>query len=212
MPRDLTAPPAPISDYLDLLDGGAKEFQRRPHFDGVANHADRYTFSFPLDNLRGDNRVTMELIRVRGGTHRLVIWRMVPVIWTAPRAGIQRFYFPRFRKCAAHVYEGLHIGSGVFVSPDLFPTLATLNDEDLTVTYAEGPDLASPGAGGLVVSRLADESGPAMDYSAVRVGDTIAAGDELVIWTCFAFECSMRRQDVRMVGPTESHAYIFEEV
>jgi hypothetical protein len=212
MPREMTATPEPLSGFLPMLDGGEREFQMRPHFDGIANHADRYTFSIPYDRLRDDNRVRMERIRVRGGTHRVVLWRMVPVIYTVPLAGLKRYYFPRFRKCAAHVYDGLDIGNGYFVSTDLFPTFITLNGAELVVTYAGGPTLADPGAGAAVIAREPDVTGAATDYTAFMLGDAPDMGDEIEVWSCFAFDCSLRRSDVRMVGPTESHAYTFVEV
>jgi hypothetical protein len=216
MPREMTATPRPISDFLDMLDGGGREFQRRPHFDGVADHSDRWTFSFPYGNLKGENLIKMDLIRVSGGVHRIVMWRMLPVIWTC-KSGVQRYYLPRFRKIAAHVYEGLDIGNGYFVNTELIPTIATLtrldlSETELAVTYAEGPALVDPGADGLVIARQPDTSGAAMDYTALLLGDDVDTGDKLTLWSCCAFDCSLLDPSIRMVGPTESHAYTFVEV
>jgi hypothetical protein len=208
MPRE--AVPRPLSRFLDMADGGAREFQIRPHFDGIARHADRYTFTIPYEWLSGENREKMELIRVSGGAHRLTAWRMVPVRFTC-KAGVQRYYLPRFRKCAAHLYSGLQNGAYT-VDTELFPTLATLNDVELAVTYAEGPTLADPGAGGLVIARQPDSAGSAKEYTALRLGDVVVTGDDLILWSCFAHECSMLEPSIRMVGNTESHAYTFVEV
>ncbi len=211
IPAELDITPEPVGDYVDMLDGGAREFQRRPGFDGVANHSDRYTIDLVYDSIKGTNREQMELIRARGGLHRVTVWRMVPVIYTC-QSGVQRYYFPRFRKCAAHLYSGLNIGGNITVSTDVFPTLATLNDDDLIVTYALGPTLVTPGAGGLVIAKQPDTSGAATDYTALMLGDVVATGDELIVWTCFTFECSMRAPRIPVRGITESHSHTFVEV
>lgn len=210
MPSDMEITPEPISEYLDMLGGGAREFQRRPGFDGVADHADRYTFAVPYGYLKGENRVQMELIRVRGGVHRLTVWRMVPVFYTL-KSGVQRIYLPRFRKIAAHLYDGLNMG-GVVVTTASFPTYATLNgDTELAVTYAAGPTLVTPGAGGIVIARQPDTSGAATDYTAMLLGDTVETGDTLELWSCFTFECSMRAPRVIVTRQQESHAHTFVE-
>jgi hypothetical protein len=211
MPKDMDVSPEPVSDYLDMLDGGAREFQRRPHFDGVPDYSDRYTFGFPYEALNNDDREKLELIRVRGGIHRLTLWRMVPVVWTC-KTGVQRYYLPRFRKIAASVYDGLAIGGGVTVATDRFPSIASLNGAALTVTYADGPTLASPGAGGIVLARDPDLTGEATDYTGVYVGTAVESGDELILWACFAFEVSMRAPRMKLSGINESHAYTFVEV
>lgn len=211
LPAEMNLNPDPVSDYLDMLDGGAREFQRRPGFDGVANHSDRYIADLLYEQIRGTNRVEMESIRARGGLHRLTIWRMVPVFYTC-KAGVQRYYFPRFRKVAAHVYAGLNLGGGIIVTTSVFPTLATLNGDELDVTYAVGPALVSPGAGGIVIAREPDATGAATDYTALMLGDTVSTGDELELWTCFSFECSMRAPRMVLRGQTESHAHTFVEV
>lgn len=214
MPADLDAPPEPVSDYLDRLDGGASEHQRRPFFLGAPNYSDRYSYTFAYDQIQGDDRVKMELIRVRGGIHRLVVWRMVPVIWTC-LAGVQQYYLPRFRKPAAHLYSGLRMGGdagSIVIGTETFPIDATLNDVALTVTYAEGPALVAPGAGEIVISRQPDVTGEAADYVPILLGDTVVTGDELILWGCWAHEVSLRAPGLTMRGQTESHAYTFEEV
>lgn len=210
-PAELDVTPEPVSDFLDMLDGGAREMQRRPGFDGVANLSDRYTFSIPYDALKGNDRIIVEEVRARGGVHRITLWRLVPVIYTM-KSGLQRYYFPRFRKCAAHLYAGLYMGNGISVDTILFPTLATLNGAALDVTYALGPTLADPGAGGLVIAKQPDASGAATDYTGFMVGDAVATGDELILWTSFTFECSMRAPRIVVRGITESHAHTFVEV
>lgn len=211
LPREMNASPEPVSDYQNMLDGGAREWQRRPHFDGVADHADRYTFSFPYDSIRGDDRVTMERMRVRGGIHRLTLWRMVPVIWTC-RAGLKRYYFPRFRKCAAHLYAGVTLPGSIIVGTVTFPTEASLNGDALAVSYAEGPALADPGVGGIVIARQPDVDGEALDYTAVLLGDDVAEGDVIELWTCFTFEVSLYSPTFRLSGLVESHSYTFVEI
>lgn len=211
MPSELDASPDPISDYHDMLDGGAKEVQRRPGFDGVANHADRWTFGVPYDALKEQNRIDMSLIRVSGGIHKLTLWRMEPVTYTLI-AGVTRYYFPRFRKCAAWLYYGLQIPGGIFVDTVQFETLATIDDAAKVVTYAEGPSLISPGAGGIVIARQPDPSGPALDYTGFVLGDNPNGGEKLVIWSCWTHEVSMRAPQIRMRGITESQTHTFVEV
>lgn len=210
LPSEIDMTPEPISQFLDTLGGGAREYQRRPGFDGVADHADRYTFAIPYEGLKGSNRVNMELIRVRGGVHRITVWRMVPVVYTL-KSGVQRIYLPRYRKIAAHLYDGVNLG-GVIVNTTSFPTLAELNDDPLSVTYATGPTLVSPGAGGIVIARQPDASGAAMDYTAMLLGDTVETGDKLSLWAAFTFECSMRAPRIIMRRQQESHAHTFVEV
>lgn len=209
--NDIEITPEPVSDYLDMLDGGSREYQRRPHFDGIANLSDRYTISIPYEALKGDNRQKIELIRARGGVHRVVLWRMVPTVWTL-RAGVNRLYFPRFRKCAAWLYDGLELGGGTVVDTETFPTIATLAGEALAVTYVEGPELVSPGAGGVVISRQPDASGAATDYTALLLGDDITDGDELIVWTTFSFEMTLRSPRVRLSGTNEHHTHTFVEL
>lgn len=211
LPQEIEALPEPVSDYQDMLDGGAREWQRRPYFDGVPNHSDRYTFSIPFEWLEGEALQNMEIIRVTGGIHRLTLWRMVPIVFTC-KAGVQTYYLPRFRKVAAHLYTDLHLGNGVFVSTDAFPTKATLNGLPLTVTYALGPALDPPAAGGIVFAKYPEIAGAAMDYTPLRLGDAVATGDTLILWGCWSHEVSMRAPRIRMSGMNESHAHTFVEV
>jgi len=212
LPADLDSPPEPVSDYLDRLNGRASEHQRRPSFYGAPSHTDRYPFTFAYDQIRGPDRIIMETIRVRGGTHLLTVWRMVPVIWQC-QAGISRHYLPR--RPAAHLYDGLLIGGdagATVVNTEHFPIDATLNGAALAVTYAEGPTLADPGEGGVVVAREADVSGEAAGYVGIRVGGTLQTGDELMLWGCWTHEVSLRAPGLVMRGQSESHAYVFVEV
>lgn len=211
LPSDMEITPEPVSEYIDMLDGGSVECQRRPHFDGIAAHADRYTFSIPYDSIRGDDLENMEMIRVSGGIHKLTIWRNVPIKYDC-KAGVQRYYFPRFRKCAAHLYAGLNIGNAIFVSTDLFPTLATLNSVALTVSYVEGPTILDPGAGGIRIARQPDMTGPTRDYTAFRLGDAVVTGDVLKIRMPTTFEVSLRAPRIRLNGTQESHSHTFVEV
>lgn len=211
MPGTMEVTPDPVGDYQAMLDGGAREWQRRPHFDGIANMMDRYTISVPLGSVKGDDRIIMEEIRAAGGIHRLVLWRMVPFIYTC-RAGLQRYYLPRLRKCAAWVYAGLQIGRGVIVDTDVFPTYATRNGVALAVTYAEGPALVSPGAGGLVIARQPDNSGAATDYAAFMLGDVPAGGDVIVLWMAPSFEMSLRAPSVRISHSQEAVSLTFVEL
>lgn len=211
-PADLDQPPVPVSDYLDRFDGGASEHQRRPWFLGAPSYKDRYSFAFRYDQISGADRVIMETIRVRGGIHRLTVFRMVPVIWSC-LAGVSRYYLPSFRKPAAHLYDGLALSNpAATVTTEAFPIDATLEGVALTVTYAEGPTLADPGAGGIVVARQPDTSGEAADYVAVRIGDAVTTGDELILWGCWTHEVSLRTQSVNLRGQIESQAYTFVEV
>jgi hypothetical protein len=211
MPGTMEVTPDPVGDYQDMLDGGAREWQRRPHFDGIANMMDRYTINVPLGSVDGENRIIMEEIRATGGIHRLVLWRMVPFIYTCI-AGLQRYYLPRMRKCAAWVYDGLLIGGGVIVDTEVFPTYATRNGATLAVTYAEGPALVSPGAGGLVIARQPDSAGAATDYTAFMLGDVPAGGDVIVLWMAPAFEMSLRAPQVRVSAGLESQSFTFVEL
>lgn len=215
MPSEFDMLPEPVSDYLDMFDGGAREFQRRPYFDGVNNYSDRVTFSFPIDQIRGENMRKMQLILARGGTHRITVWRMSPVVFSCV-SGVQRYYLPRFRKVAGHLYAGLTLSGGgvgdTIVTTDAFPLIATLNDADLAVTYAEGPTLVAPGAGGIVIARQPDTSGAATDYVAVRMGDSPDTGDELILWSCWTHETSLRDPRISVRGPQESHSYTFVEL
>jgi hypothetical protein len=211
MPGTLDVDPAPVGDYQDMLDGGAREWQRRPHFDGIANMMDRYTITVPIASLKGEDREKMEVTRATGGIHRVVLWRMVPFVYTC-KTGLQRYYLPRLRRCAAWVYDGLLMPGGEEVNTENFPTYATLGDDALTVTYAEGPTLADPGAGGIVISRQPDSSGAAADYTAFRVGDSPAGGDILTIWMAPSMEMSLRGPQIRVSHGQESHAYTFVEL
>jgi hypothetical protein len=214
LPADLDAPPEPVSDYLDRLDGGASEHQRRPYFLGAPAYSDRYTFTFAYDQITGDDRVKMEEIRVAGGTHRIVVWRMVPIIWHV-QAGVSRYYLGRFRKPAEWLYRGLILSGpagSTEVTAEHFPIDATLAGEALTVTYAEGPTLADPGTGGVVIARQPDVSGEAADYTAVRVGGTLTTGDVLMLWGVWAHEVSLRAPGLVMRGQTETQSYTFVEV
>lgn len=211
MPGTMEVTPDPVGDYQDLLDGGAREWQRRPHFDGIANLMDRYTISMPLASLKGDDLEKMEVIRATGGIHRVVLWHMVPFVFTC-KAGLQRYYLPRLRKCAAWVYTDLLLPGGIIVDTESFPTYATLAGVELEVTYEEGPTLADPGAAGLVIARQPDSSGAATDYTAFRIGDVPAGGDTLIVWMAPAFEMSMRAPQVRVSRGMESHNYTFVEL
>lgn len=211
IPASLRVQPDPVGDYQDMLDGGGREWQRRPHFDGIADHMDRYTISAEFPALMGENRVKMEEARVAGGTHRVVLWRMIPIRYTL-KAGLQRYYFPRFRKCAAWLYDGLLIPPNYVVSTELFPTTATVDGGDLDVTYAEGPELVSPGAGGLVIARMPDVTGAAVDYTAFVLGD-VPEGDELLtIWMVPSFEMSMRAPSIGIALGQEAQSYTFVEL
>jgi len=214
LPADLDQPPTPVSDYLDRFDGGASEHQRRPFFLGAPNYKDRYSFTFTYDTLSTEDRIVMEELRVMGGIHRLTVWRMVPVIWSC-LAGVARYYLPSLRKPAAHLYDALVITgrTGVAtVTTEAFPIDAWLNDDPLTVTYAEGPTLADPGAGGIVIARQPDASGEAADYVAVRIGDTVVTGDILKLWGCWTHEVSLRAPGVTLRGQAETQNYTFVEV
>lgn len=211
MPSEINLQPDPVSDYQDMLDAGSREWQRRPHFDGIASYMDRYTLTLTLADLRGPNRITMEEIRVAGGVHRVTLWRMVPMTFIC-QPGLQRYYLPRLRKCAAWVYDGLVIGGGTVVGTEAFPTEATYDDEALAVTYAEGPVLADPGAGGIVIARQPDTSGDAIDFTAVLLGDEPVGGEVLTIWMAPSFEMSMRAPQIRIVAGQESHSYTFVEL
>lgn len=214
-PADLDQPPASVSDYLDRFDGGASEHQRRPWFLGAPAYKDRYSFTFSYDQIKAEDRIIMDELRVGGGIHRLTVWRMVPVKWVC-LAGISRYYLPSFRKPAAHLYDGVELSGPagfVVVDPlDTFPIDATLNDTTLTVTYAEGPTLADPGAGGIVIARQPDTSGETADYCAVRIGDAVETGDVLMLWGCWTHEVSWRTASVNLRGQVESQAYSFVEV
>jgi hypothetical protein len=211
IPSEMEILPEPISDEIQMLDGGAREVQRRPHFDGVANHSDRYTFSIPYAALKGDDLQNIELVRVSGGLHRVTIWRLTPIRWTC-KAGVQRIYLPRFRKCAAHLYAGLLLSGAVTVDTTIFPSFADLDGVEKVVTYAEGPTLIDPGAGGLVIAKQPDASGPAMDYTALLLGDVVTTGQVLTLWTSLTFETSMRAPRITLNGTREDHAHTFVEV
>lgn len=211
MPGTLEVEPAPVGDYQDMLDGGAREWQRRPHFNGVANMMDRYTISVALGSVKGENREKIEVLRATGGIHRVVLWRMIPFIYTC-KAGLKRYYLPRLRKCAAWVYDGLLIGGGTEVNTESFPTYATMNGDELAVTYAEGPTLADPGAGGLVMSRQPDSSGGAIDYTAFMIGDVPIGGEIITLWVAPSMEMSLRAPQIRVSQLQESHSYTFVEL
>lgn len=214
LPADLDAPPEPISDYKDRLDGGASEHQRRPWFLGAASYSDRYTFTFGYKQIADENRIAMEEMRVRGGIHRLVVWRMVPIIWTV-QTGVAVYYLPRFRKPAAHLYSGLMLigpAGADEVTTENFPIDAWLGDEPLVVSYAEGPALDDPGEGGIVFARQPDVSGEATDYNAVRVGGDLVTGDELKVWGVWSHEVSLRTPGLTMRGQVEDQNYVFVEV
>lgn len=212
MPGTLDVDPAPVGDYQDMLDGGAREWQRRPHFDGCANMMDRYTIGVPIGNLKDGNREKMEVVRATGGTHRVVLWRMIPFVYTC-KAGLQRYYLPMRRACAAWVYDGLQLGtSNVFVNTVNFPSEATFNGDEEVVTYAEGPTLAGPGAGGLVISRQPDSSGAATGYTAFRIGDVPTGGEVIVLWMAPSFEMSLRAPQIGVSYKKESHSYTFVEL
>ncbi len=211
MPEAMEVTPEPVGDYQDMLDGGGRVWQRRPHFDGIANHMDRYTISVPFAAIQGENREKMELIRVTGDPHRVTLWRMVPIVYTC-KSGLQRYYLPRLRKCAPHLYDGLELGGGVIVDTETFPTFATLEDVDLTVTYAEGPTLVEPAAGGIVIARQPDATGEAAEYTAVMLGDEPEEGDVLTIWTVTTHEMALRAPQMRVSHSQESHSYSFVEL
>src|SRR5688572_24215610 len=110
MPSEVSVSREPISDYQDMLDGGSREWQRMPHFNGVADYTDRWSFGLPYRFLDETALDQLELIRVRGGVHLVTIWRVVPIVYTC-LAGVQTYYLPRFRKCAPKYYSGLAVGS-----------------------------------------------------------------------------------------------------
>lgn len=212
MPIPLELAPDAVGEYQDMLDGGAREWQRRPHFGGIANHMDRLTINLGYAP-EGPDREKLELIRATGGVHRLVLWRMVPFVFTCI-AGLQRYYLPRMRRCAAWVYDGLLMPApnAVTVSTDAFPTDATFDGDALAVTYAEGPALADPGAGGIVIARQPDTSGAAIDFTAFMLGDVPVGGEVVVIWTAPTFEVSMREPRMRLSAGQEVHSYTFVEL
>jgi hypothetical protein len=210
MPRDMDMFPEPESEYQKTLGADTIEWQRRPGFDGVADHQDSYVCNVPFAKLAGTNRTIMELIRVTAGPHLLTVWRMVPMVFTC-KSGVQRYYWPKRRKCAAHFYAGLDIGNGVFVDTDQFKTLAYLNDVELTVIYAEGPTLIPPAVGSVVISRLPDADGIAKGYTAMLLGDAVANGDVLKVWSVPTLQVSMRSPRIRIDLGQESHSYVFAE-
>lgn len=211
MPPVIDVKPDPVGQYTQLLDGGGRWSEYRPHFNGISNLMDRYTIEVQLAALDGEDREKMEEIRATGGTHRLVLWRMIPFVYTCI-AGLTRYYLPARRKCAAWVYDGLLIGGGVSVNTVNFPAYATHNGSALAVTYAEGPTLADPGAGGLVIARQPDATGDAMEYAAFRLGDVPAGGDVIVLWMAPSFEMSLRAPQIRVTYKQESHSYTFVEL
>lgn len=211
MPNDIDAVPDPLTEQQRTLDGLSREWAMRPHFDGIANTAPAYTFGVPFNALNGADLMTMDLIYATGGTHRLTLWRYVPTVYTCI-AGVQRYYLPRMRKCAAWWNAGMLISGGTIVSPSVFPTIATLKGVPLAVTYAVGPTLITPGAGGIVIARDPDASGDAAGYTGMLLGDVVANGDVLVVWMPPTFEVMMRAPRIRMVGTQEHHVHTFVEV
>lgn len=211
IPTGVEVVPLPIADHIDTADSGSRVFQRRPSFDGVADYHDRYEIKIPYRSLKGQDRVSMELIRVSGLLHYFAMLRLVPVIYTC-RSGVRRYYLPRYRRVAGHVYNGLAV-AGRPVTTETFPTYASLRGVDLNVSYANGPALVDPGAGNVVFSRDADVSGVARDYTAFRIGDEVAAGDQIVVWFCPVFHMNLdspRIQFAEAIG-RESHEYLFRE-
>ena len=211
MPGTLDVTHPSIGDYQNMLDGGGRRAVRRPHFDGIANRMDRYTINVPLESLKGDNLVKMEEIVAAEDPHRVVLWRMTPFIYTL-KAGLTRYYLPRLRKCAAWVYDGLMVGGGVEVNTTNFPSEATYDGDELAVTYAEGPTLADPGAGGLVIARHPDSSGAATDFTAFRIGDVPTGGEIIKLWLAPAMEMSLDGPQIGVSYKKESHAYTFVEL
>jgi len=216
-PQAIEATPTPVSDFVELFDGGQLEVQRRPHFDGIANLNARWTISFPHDALKDDDLTNLELIFASGGNHFLTLWKLMPTVFTC-RAGLKRYYLPRFRKCAAHLYSGLQLSSqgswaSALVSTNLFPTYATLAGSALTPSYANGPTLTDPGAGGIRISRQPDGPGSdARDYVPMLLGDSPAGGALLVVWMCQTFQMSMQAPRITMRRADEQHSYTFTEV
>ena len=214
LPEDLNFVPAPVADYQDMMDAGSRMWLRRPHFDGVADQQERYSISIPRWLLKGQNLINWKLIRASGGLHRFVIWSMECVKWTL-RGGVQRVYLPRLRGVAPHVFSGLQLPSGgagtATVNVENFPAEATLNDDALTVSYAEGPTLDDPGAGGIVIAKQPDATGDATGYTAALLGDDVETGDVLMLWAIFAAQMQMREPTVSYSLKTEEHSFEFVE-
>lgn len=210
MPRDMDMTPEPESTFLKAMSGNTLGWQHRPGFDGVADHQYGWILNVPYASLRGDDRAIMDWIIVSGDPHLFTVWRMVPMKFTC-KSGVQRYYWPRRRKCAGHYYSGLNIGNGIFVDTTYYPTEAYLNDAPLAVTYAEGPTLISPGDGAMVISRLPDAAGIARGYTGMLLGDTVADGDVLKVWSVPTLEVSMRSPRIRLDLGGESHSYVFFE-
>lgn len=211
-PSDYEPVPVTVGDRQEMLDGSKTVWERRPGFSGIANKNEHFTISFPFSALSGDNLVNMKMIRAEGGLHRLTLWTPEALVYTLA-AGVTRIYLPHFRSCAPHLYSGLELDGGrVIVDTDVLPTLATLDGAALNVTYAEGPTLAAPGGGGLVIARQPDTSGETIGYTAMRLGDTPAGGEKLRIWMFMALLCDMEVTNVNLSGLREDHAYTFVEL
>lgn len=213
-PSEIGMPPDSTAVTQTMLDGSRRVWHPRPSFSGIPNSSEPRTFDIPYERLSGNDLKNMMEIEASGGLHRLTIWRSTPIVYTL-QAGITRLYLPRLRKCAPHLYSGSIVEAerNVIANVANFPTLVTRNGVALDVTYAEGPSLASPGAGGIVIARQPDGSGlRTAEHTAMLLGDNPVGGEKLIVWTFLTHECSLAQPDVRMRGLTESHSYTFVEV
>lgn len=114
----------------------------------------------------------MRRIRKRGGYHSFAYWKLDNEFWTA-EAGQQDYYLAPCRRNAHQV---------------LFPddnSLAwaiarfTIDGVDQIVNYVDGPTLTTPADGEVNIARDPHTSGSLTDLAEIRVGTTLAGGEEL---------------------------------
>lgn len=211
-PASIPMPSTPTTIRQQMIDGSACVWKQRPFYPGVPRQNAPFTITMDFDSVR-DDLEALEEIYAGGDTHLLTIWRYSTICYTL-EAGITRLYFPRTRRCAAHFYAGVTIEPlrGIVADVEKLPTLVTVDGDSLTVSYESGPTLSTPDAGEIIIAKYPDESGRAQGAVPMRLGDTPAGGEELVMKTFVTIECEMRCDVTLRPGMSESHAYTFVEI
>lgn len=198
----------PTTTRVDTIDGGSTGFTVLAMV-GSPRVSDRYTITVQVQNLEGPDLVAFERIRAGGGYHQVAYWRPIRARYTA-RSGQTLFYLPRYRRNAPQALAGL-VYHGVPMSTDAAPAQVWVNGVALAVSYVDGPDLADPGAGAAVVANLTATEGPALDLAAFRIGNVLAAGDEVEVEFHPLFQMELTAPAITFVPVAESHTQTFME-
>lgn len=210
MPSDsLSVQPRIHSSRVETADAGSRSFGPWVG-DGFPDRIISYSFALPFSAIDGDARQQMMLAMARSGYRQFTHWQTDINVYTLA-AGQQTLHLPKFRQNAAQVFAGL-VFEGVAMSTAIAPFKAWLNGVALTVNPLTGPVVSVPASGQINLPLLPLTSGVYRDYVEFKIGNTIAAGDELVIDWFPCFRCELTEASIEYPDSiAESRSYVLTE-